>query len=231
MASIHKSSSPGTSLSEPRYFYGPHTQIFRSRDRPLGTSLLLWPPYTNLPQIKSVRLHVFDCFPQLFPSVVSQFCFPVSMQSSTIRESTSNGQKPPTACRPITQLLLGSQFGIILPCRRTYQCSFASPFACIRISARTQTHGHTKTCLYTQTRMHVFLCGTAAYRYGWKKQTSVNRVYTETRAKRRTQTWTHWHTVVKLFDQENVINCSESMKAYCICDDTDFRKVWRTVVL
>merc|ERR1711938_24993 len=28
-----------------------HTQILLSRDRLLRTSLLLWPPYTNLPQI------------------------------------------------------------------------------------------------------------------------------------------------------------------------------------
>ena len=52
MTPIHKSSSPGTGLS------------------------LLWPPYTNLPQLKSVRLHVFDCFPLLspvlFPSFASQ---------------------------------------------------------------------------------------------------------------------------------------------------------------
>ena len=49
MVPIHKSSSPGTGFSGPRYFYGPHTQIFLSRDRLLRISLLLWPPYTNLP--------------------------------------------------------------------------------------------------------------------------------------------------------------------------------------
>ena len=49
MVSIHKSSSPGTGFSGPRYFDSSHTQILLSRDRLLRTSLLLWPPYTNLP--------------------------------------------------------------------------------------------------------------------------------------------------------------------------------------
>ena len=38
-----------TGVSGPRYLYGPHTQISRSRDRRLRTSLPLWPAYTHLP--------------------------------------------------------------------------------------------------------------------------------------------------------------------------------------
>ena len=49
IAPIHRSSSPGTGFSGPRYFDGSHTQIFLSRERLLRTSVLLWPPYTNLP--------------------------------------------------------------------------------------------------------------------------------------------------------------------------------------
>ena len=49
MAPVHKSSSPMTGFSGPRYFYGPHTQIFLSRDSLFRTSVLRWPPYTNLP--------------------------------------------------------------------------------------------------------------------------------------------------------------------------------------
>ena len=67
-------------------YCGP-TQIFRSWDRPLRTSLLPWSPYTNLPQLNSVRLDVFDCFqqpassPALLPAIDPQDGFPVLLPS------------------------------------------------------------------------------------------------------------------------------------------------------
>ena len=77
MATIHKASAPGTGLSRPRYFYGPHTQILRSQDTPLKTSLLPWPPYTifcssNLSGLTFLIASHY-CSPVWFSSFASQF--------------------------------------------------------------------------------------------------------------------------------------------------------------
>ena len=83
--------------------YGSHKPIFRSRDRPLRTSLLLWSPFTNLPQLKSVRLDVFDSFQQSASSPKEELAstapraerFPPRTSATvTVSKLTQRGARP-----------------------------------------------------------------------------------------------------------------------------------------
>ena len=70
--------------------------------------------------------------------------------------------KGPTIFRGKSKLLMQLKFlpfsisTIFLFHRRTYQCSYKASFECLQIQARTETYGHTKICLQSQTRIHLF---------------------------------------------------------------------------